>query len=175
MRIWPWEKQVIKPPSFPLSRYQQYHDDVFDLWQQGLPALQDFTNYVNSWYPAIKFELVFSESELHVLDLTLHFFNGFIRTDVYPKPTDSRLYLPPSSAHLKHKFIALPHGVATRLQRNCSDKTFLAKRITKYKGYFTNQGYTPLPQTSSLSIFRGFHNFKFIILYHKRHQWKGHD
>ena len=34
-------------------------DDIFDLWQQGLPAFKTFTQYINSLYPTIKFELVF--------------------------------------------------------------------------------------------------------------------
>ena len=33
------------------------------------------------------------------------------------------------------------HGVATRLQRNCSEQVFLAERTTEYKGYLINQGY----------------------------------
>ena len=43
----------------------RYQDDIFDLWQQGLPALEEFTHYINSLYPTIKFELVFSESRLN--------------------------------------------------------------------------------------------------------------
>ena len=123
------------------SLWWRYRDDVFDLWQQGLPALHQFTDYINSLYPTIKFELVFSERELHVLDLTLYLIDGFIRTDVYSKPTDSHLYLPPSSCHPKHVFKAIPFGVATRLKRNCSDETFFAERTAEYKGYLLNQGY----------------------------------
>ena len=58
------------------SLWWRYRDDVFDLWQQGLPALHQFTDYINSLYPTIKFELVFSERELHVLDLTLYLMMG---------------------------------------------------------------------------------------------------
>ena len=76
-----------------------------------------------------------------MLDLTLHLIGGFIQTDVYSKPTDSHLYLPPSSAHPKHVFKAIPYGVATRLRRNCSEQVFLAERTTEYKGYLVNQGY----------------------------------
>ena len=123
------------------SLWWGYRDDVFDLWQQGLPALHQFTDYINSLYPPIKFELVFSERELHVLDLTLYLIYGFIRTDVYSKPTDSHLYLPPCSYHPKHVFKAIPFGVATRLKRNCSDETFFAERTAEYKGYLLNQGY----------------------------------
>lgn len=119
----------------------RHRDDVFDLWQQGLPALHEFTEFINSLYPTIKFESVSSEREFHVLDLTLHLIEDFIWTDVYSKPTDSHLYLPPSSAHPKHVFNAIPYSVATRLQRNCSEQAPLAQRITEYKGYLVTQGY----------------------------------
>ena len=46
----------------------RYRDDIFDLWQQGPPALKTFTEYINSLHPTIKFELVFSDNHLNVLD-----------------------------------------------------------------------------------------------------------
>ena len=90
----------------------RYRDDIFDLWIQGLPKLFEFTDYINSLYPTIKFELVYSESFLHVLDLTLHLKDGLIITDIYSKPTDSHLYLPFSSSHPSHCKKAIPYGVA---------------------------------------------------------------
>ena len=71
----------------------RYRDDIFDIWTQGLPKLLEFTDYIYGLYPTIKFELVYSDSHLNVLDLTLHFRDGFISTDVYAKPTNSYLYL----------------------------------------------------------------------------------
>ena len=109
------------------------------LWQQGLPALHQFTDYINSLYPTIKFELGFSEHALHVLGLTLYLIDGFIKTDIYSKPTDSHLYLPPSSSHPKHVFQAIPFGVTTRLKRNCSEEIFLAERTAEYRGYLVNR------------------------------------
>ena len=49
----------------------RYRDDVFDVWTHGLPKLLEFTEYINSLYPTIKFELVYSENILNVLDLKL--------------------------------------------------------------------------------------------------------
>ena len=114
------------------SQWWRYRDDIFDLLQQGLSALNSFTDYINSLYPTIKFELVFSENKLNVLDATLHLVDGFIQTDVCSKPTDSHLYLPPSSAHPRHVFKAIPFGVASRLRRNCSEDAFLTKRLEEY-------------------------------------------
>ena len=41
------------------SQWWRYRDNIFDLWQQGLAALSSFTEYINSLYPRIIFELVF--------------------------------------------------------------------------------------------------------------------
>lgn len=119
----------------------RYRDDIFDIWTQGLPKLLEFTDYINGLYPTIKFELVYSDSHLNVLDLTLHFRDGFIRTDVYAKPTDSHLYLPFSSSHPSHCKRAVPFGVALRIKPNCSTDDFLQNRCKEYKGYLKSQNY----------------------------------
>ena len=119
----------------------RYRDDIFDLWTQGLPKLLEFTDYINDLYPTIKFELVYSESLLNVLDLTLHFHDGFISTDIYAKPTDSHHYLPFSSSHPSHCKRAVPFGVALRIKHNCSTNDFLQNRCKEYKGYLKSQNY----------------------------------
>ena len=45
-------------PIIPLL-WWRYRDDIFDLWQQGPSALNSFTEYINSLYLIIKFELSF--------------------------------------------------------------------------------------------------------------------
>ena len=123
------------------SLWWRYRDDIIDFWTEGLPALHEFTEFLNQLYPTIKFELVVSESKLNVLDLTLHLIDGFIYTDVYSKPSDSHLYLPPSSAHPSNCKRSIPYGVALRLKRNCSTQEFLDKRNKEYKAYLIQQGY----------------------------------
>ena len=115
-------------------------DDI-DLWVHCLPKLLEFTDFINELYPTIEFELVYSQQILNVLDVTMHLVHGFIRTDVYSKPTDSHLYLPPTSAHPEHCKHTIPYSVALRLKRNCSNSSFLEKRNTQYKQYLVSQGY----------------------------------
>ena len=107
----------------------------------GLPKLLEFTEYINSLNPTIKFELVYSKHTLNVLDLTLHLQDGFIITDIYAKTTDSHLYSPFSSSHPAHCKRAIPYGGALRVRRNCSTDEFLNKRCDEYKGYLKSQGY----------------------------------
>ncbi|XP_068675529.1 uncharacterized protein [Montipora foliosa] len=135
------EKAKLGGASKPML-WWRYRDDVFDLWTLGLTKLLEFTEYINSLYPTIKFELVYSESSLNVLDLTLHLQDGFIITDIYAKPTDSHLYLPFSSSHPSHCMRAIPYGVALRIKRNCSTDQFLNKRCEEYKGYLCSQNYS---------------------------------
>jgi hypothetical protein len=101
----------------------------------------DFTEFINSLYPTIRFELVYSRHSLSVLDLTLHLDDGFVTTDVYSKPTDSHLYLPFNSSHPYHCKSAIPYGVALRIKRNCSSKEFLDTRCNEYKFYLKHQKY----------------------------------
>ena len=119
----------------------RYRYDVFDVWTHGLPKLLEFTEYINSLYPTIKFELVYSENTLNVLDLTLHLQDRFIKTDIYAKPTDSHLYLPSSSSHPADCKRAIPYGVALRVRRNCSTDEFFNQRCNEYKGYLKFHGY----------------------------------
>ena len=109
----------------------RYRDDIFDLWTQGESKLLEFTNYINSLYPTIKFELVYSEESLNVLDLTLHLQNGYIITDTYSKPTDSNLYFPFTTSHPYHCKKAIPYRVAFRVNRNCSTAEFTKTACSK--------------------------------------------
>ena len=119
----------------------RYRDDIIDVWTHGLPKLYEFTDYINSLYPTIKFELVHSEVKLNVLDLTLQLTDGYIVTDTYAKPTDSYLYLPYDSSHPIHCKQSIPYGVALRLHRNCATPAKLKERSIEYKRYLIRQGY----------------------------------
>ena len=121
----------------------RYRDDIFDLWTQGPVKLNEFTEFIISLYPTIKFTLVSSPISLNVLDLTLNLVNGFIQTDIYSKPTDNHIYLLRNSAHPAHVTRAIPYGVATRIRRNCSTDETFSKRSAEYQSYLYNRGYNP--------------------------------
>ena len=81
-----------------------------------ITKLNDFTDFINSLYPTIKFTVVSSETSLNVLDLTLSLVDGYIQTDVYSEPTDHHMYLLRNSAQPRHcprQFhLELPPGFA---------------------------------------------------------------
>ena len=121
----------------------RYRDDIFDLWTMGHAKLLEFTQYINSLYPTIKFTLVHSPTSLNVLDLTLSLVDGYIQTDIYSKPTDNHIYLLRNSAHPAHCSKAIPYGVATRVRRNCSTSEAFEMRSLEYQSYLINRGYNP--------------------------------
>ena len=128
---------AIKP-----SCWWRYRDDILDFWTLGEQKLLEFTEYIHSLYPTIKFTFTYSKDKINFLDLTLHLVDGKIETDIYSKPTDSHLYLPPSSSHPYSCIKSIPYSVGLRIKRNCSNNLFLQNRTKEYKGYLTGQGYS---------------------------------
>ena len=120
----------------------RYRDDIFYLWTQGSVKLNEFTHFFfNSLYSTIKFTVVSSPNSLNVLDLTLNLVDCFIQTDINSKPTDNYIYLLWNSAYPAYVARAIPCGVATRIQRNCSTDEAFHKCSFKYQGYLYNWGY----------------------------------
>ena len=75
----------------------------------GQDKFHEFTEFLHSLHPTIKFTLVYSANELNVLDLTLSFNQGLIITDVYSKPKDNHIYLDPCS------YVDRIHHIAQKL------------------------------------------------------------
>ena len=50
----------------------RHRDNVIAIWTLGVSKLLEFTDYINSLYTTIRFEVVYSESGLNVLNLTLY-------------------------------------------------------------------------------------------------------
>ena len=74
---------VLFPPD-----WSRFRDDCFSVWFEGLPALLNFTEWLNSLSNCIKFTVKYSEVCLEVLDTLLFIINGRIVSKVYFKPTD---------------------------------------------------------------------------------------
>ena len=79
--FWSERGTGFRGPGGTLTRWHaqwcRHRGDIFDLWQQGHDALESFTEHINSLYPTVKFELVYSENKLNVLDVTASFILWF--------------------------------------------------------------------------------------------------
>ena len=93
---------IIFPPD-----WSRFRDDCFSPWFGGIPALLEFTEWLNSLSDSIKFTVKYSEVQLVVLDRLLFIINGRIESRVYFKPTDGHIYLLPQGRSLGLKPLPL--------------------------------------------------------------------
>ena len=77
----------------------RYRDDIFSLWNQSVEKLMEFTNYLSSICPTIKFTVRFDHQKLEFLHVLVYKDKGTLHTTVFSKETDGHMYLLPSSAH----------------------------------------------------------------------------
>ena len=122
--------------------WKRFIDDVFCIWTHGVEAFKEFTKYLNSIHPSIKFTYEFSEEKIDFLDTTVKLDeNRRLITTLYNKPTDTHLYLDFTSAHPKTVMDKGPYGQYLRLRRICTlDKDF-ESNAHKLTGYYLNRGY----------------------------------
>ena len=78
-------------------------------------------------------------TELEHLDLSLHFVENHIETDVYAK--DIPIYISKNSCHPQLIFPSIVKSVGLRLRANCSLDRFLSPRIEEYTNYFVASDY----------------------------------
>ena len=90
---------------------------MIDVWTLEQTKLLEFTDFINSHYPTIRFGLVHSESSLNALDLTQYLVNGFIKTDAMPsRPIAFYIYCKTVVIlHIAKK--GIPHGVALHIKK----------------------------------------------------------
>ena len=128
---------VLFPPD-----WSRFHDDSFSIWFESVPALLNFTEWLNSLSNSIKFTVKYSEVHLEVLDTSLFIINGQIESKVYFKPTDGHMYLLPQSSHYQSMHPNIPYGVAFRLRRICSWDDWFYEQLQDFKQYFRCRHYS---------------------------------
>ena len=72
-----WPNDVLFPPD-----WSRFRDDCFSIWSESVPALLNFTEWLNSLSNSIKFKVKYSEVQLEVLDTSLIIINGRIESKV---------------------------------------------------------------------------------------------
>ena len=105
----------------------RYIDDIFFIWQHDEVSLDYFIKFCDNYSKSknmksnIKFETKISKYTVNFLDVTVELRNNEIKTLVYTKPTDTRLYLNSNSYHTPHVIKNIPKGQFIRIKRICSD------------------------------------------------------
>ena len=98
-----WEASIFRSAALRPRLWLRFQDDIFFVWDHGLPALQAFHHFVNEQDRSIQVDLEHSSGSLRFLDLLLyrtpsHSFGHRIGF----KDTDSHRLLPKDSHHPPH-------------------------------------------------------------------------
>ena len=77
----------------------------------------------------------------HILDTRVYIKNGWLKTDLHVKPTDTHQYLQADSYHPRHCKTTIPFGQTLRLCRICSEQDNLQKCWQELKHHLMRKGY----------------------------------
>ena len=123
------------------SNFIRYLDDCFIIWKFCIDMLNQLLHIMNNINSSIQFTMEFNDNALPFLDILVKIDNGVISTDIFHKPTDSKLYLPFNSSHPKHTRSNITFSLARRLLINISDHSVFTSRLKELKSYLLKQNY----------------------------------
>jgi len=147
----------------------RFIDDIFCLWPHGETCLKDFTSYINSRHPRIKFTCSASTHSVEFLDTEVLIENDLLKTKLFIKPTSSLAYLERSSCHPIHVFLSLPYGEFLRTRRNCSDDSSYDESAKIILDAFVKRGYDTTSLTKAMLKARDTPRSYFLNRYNTVH------
>ena len=121
--------------------WDRYQDDTFEPWTHGENALLEFTTWLNSISPDIKFTIKYSKEGIEFLDIYVYIKNGKFQTKVYSKPSDTYCYLTPNSCHPFHQVKNIPQNTAYRIRKICSEQQEYEEQKRQYTEHLVARGY----------------------------------
>jgi hypothetical protein len=83
-----------------IQYWYRYVDDILCLWTGSTEEIYEFLNFINNFYPSIKFTLKVGGPSINFLDLKISLHNHKHNFEVYRKPTSTDLILDGTSYHL---------------------------------------------------------------------------
>jgi hypothetical protein len=118
----------------------RFIDDIFAIWPHGETELDSFLTCLNST-SIVKFTWATSTSHVTFLDVDVYLEEGVLRTNVHFKPTNNLQYLHHDSCHPTYTKRALPHSLAVRGRRICSNEKDLGEYCDRITNAFVARGY----------------------------------
>ena len=98
--------------------------------------------WLNSLMPGvIKFKFEFSFKRVEFLDLVIYIEDGFLKTDLFVKPTDKQIFLDYNSNHPTHCKDSIPYSQALRVVERCSDSENKDTHLQSLKSKFEERNY----------------------------------
>ena len=133
--------------EFNIALWCRFKDDIFCPWVMGLDKLHEFTSWINTLHPKIKFTMAYSLASadgIEYLDTKVYVKDSQLQATVYTKPSDTHAYLNPNSCHPKHVCMNIPNGVSQRIRRICSEESEYLKHKELHIQHFVDRGYNPV-------------------------------
>lgn len=137
------EERLLDQSPVPVNRefWKRFIDDILMLWMGSQEELDVFIDHMNSFHPTIKFTANSSTDSVPFLDINITLRDGFLRTDLYSKPTDAHAYLHSSSSHPRHTVKNIPYSLFIRLRRLCSTPDVFNSRCQELSQQLKCRGY----------------------------------
>ena len=98
------------------NTWKRFLDDCFILWSKSKYDLQKFHSMLHNLPEDVHFTIESSKTELPFLDVMIRNIDGLVETDIFYKPTDSKLYLLFQFCQPKHNKTSISFSLARRLR-----------------------------------------------------------
>ena len=138
-----FDKIINSNRDYTLTMWARFRDDIFTTWIGTIDELNEFTDWINTLHPSIKFKLEsYSTEKINYLDCEVYKNKDRICTSMYSKPSDNFAYMVPTSCHPTHIAKNIPYGVATRCKRLCTEEAEFDRHTTRLIQNFKDRGYS---------------------------------
>ena len=119
------------------TTWKRFRDKLFVLWPHGRESLVLFLDYINTLDPSQKIKFTMEVAKLgnylEFLELKSKWENGKITVDVHSKPTNSFMYVLPTTSYPRKSINNNPHVIALQLRRICDSDEKFKHRSEEYK------------------------------------------
>ena len=126
--------------------YKRYIDDVIGIWlcqPHDNHRWNQFKATINN-ASALEWDFTERSRTVNFLDVTFTVENdGLVRTNLYEKPMNLHMYLPPHSAHPPGVLRGLIYGMVGRIYRLCSHPRDRDSHLRKFYLHLIRRGYKP--------------------------------
>ena len=123
------------------KNWKRFLDDCFIVWRKSFGDFNIIFNIINNLHPSLTFTKEQNETGLSFLNLFIYKENGFIKSDIFYKPTDSHDYLPFNSCHPRHIKSNVPSNLARMICSIVEDPVRREKRLGDLKSWLLKCGY----------------------------------
>lgn len=139
--------QRLKNTNYNTWKHHRFIDDLFGIWNRPILELHEYFKQLNNFHKNFKFTLNFSLTDIPFLDVKViknyDSKNWSLKTTLYTKPTDKKLYLEFNSEHAIHIKNSIPFSQMLRLKRIISEQINLNTELDIMTNNFIKRNYPP--------------------------------